>query len=207
VTKSQLLTKQSSWVWSSTESLPSSRTLSISETKGLNLLKVVADTDWGADCPTLLKLYRSHIRAKRRLWIGSLRIGPRFVSSIVRSSAKRRVCLGACRTSPIPSLHVEANEMPLALRRQKLARQYTIRLKSNPSNPAYSCVFTPCCKALFDARPTVIPTIGIRMQQQLCETGINLDCIARSGICAAPPWLMRTATSHEPIRANDTDGI
>jgi hypothetical protein len=85
---------------------------------------------------------------------------------------------------------VEANEMPLALHRQKLALQYIIRLKSNPSNPAYSCVFTPCYKALFDARPTVIPTIGIRMS----ETGINLECIARSGICAAPPWLVQTAT-------------
>jgi hypothetical protein len=33
-------------------------------TKALSLLKVLAHTDWGADCATLLKLYRSHVRSK-----------------------------------------------------------------------------------------------------------------------------------------------
>jgi hypothetical protein len=77
-----------------------------------------------------------------------------------------------------------------------------LKLKSNPSNPAYICVFEPCRKTLFGARLTAIPTIGIRMQQQLSETGINLDCIARSGICAVPPWLLRSAavidSLHQP---------
>jgi hypothetical protein len=89
---------------------------------------------------------------------------------------------------------MEVNEMPLALQRQKLTLQYTKKHKSNPSNPAYSCVLAPGYKALFDARSTDILTIGIRMLQQLSETGINLGCLARSGICAAPPWLLRTAT-------------
>jgi len=31
--------------------------------KALNLLRVVAHKDWGADCATLLKLYRSHVRS------------------------------------------------------------------------------------------------------------------------------------------------
>ena len=52
-----------------------------------------------------------------------------------------RVCLGACRTSPKESLEVEADELPLELRSEKLALQYVLKLKSNPSNPAYSCVF------------------------------------------------------------------
>jgi ribonuclease HI len=164
-------------------------------TKALNLLKVLAHTDWGADCATLLKLYRSHVRSKLDygcVVYGSARES--YLQPLDRiQNAALRVCLGAFRTSPIPSLHVEANEMPLALRRQKLTLQYMLKLKSNPSNPAYSCVFEPCRKALFDARPTAIPTIGIRMQQQLSETGINLDCIARSGICAVPPWLLRSA--------------
>jgi len=32
--------------------------------KALNLLRVVAHKDWGVDCVTLLKLYRSHVRSK-----------------------------------------------------------------------------------------------------------------------------------------------
>jgi hypothetical protein len=37
-----------------------------------------------------------------------------------------RICLGAFRTSPIASLHVEAGEMPLNLRREKLTIQYVL---------------------------------------------------------------------------------
>ena len=32
--------------------------------KALNLLRVVAHKDWGADCATLLKLYHSHVQSK-----------------------------------------------------------------------------------------------------------------------------------------------
>jgi hypothetical protein len=108
-------------------------------------------------------------------------------------NAPLRVCLGAFGTSHVSSLHVEANEMPLALRRRKLTLQFMIKLKSNPSIPAYSCVLKSCRKAIFDARPTAIATTGIRMQQQLSKTGINLDCLARSGICAVSLWLLQSA--------------
>ena len=164
--------------------------------KALNLLRVVGHRDWGADTTTLLKLYRTQVRSKLDygcVVYGSARSS--YLQSLDRvQNAALRVCLGAFRTSPISSLYAEANEMPLDLRRQKLTLQYVLKLKSNPSNPAYSCVFAPCYKVFFDARPTAIPTIGIRIQQQLSETGISLDCIARSSICATPPWLLRTAT-------------
>ena len=52
-----------------------------------------------------------------------------------------RICLGAFKSSPINSLHVEANELPLTYRRQKLSLQYGIKLKALPENPAHSYVF------------------------------------------------------------------
>jgi len=51
-----------------------------------------------------------------------------------------RLCLGASRTSPCPSLSVEANEPPLNLRQQKFSLQYALRLSSNYQNPAYICL-------------------------------------------------------------------
>src|SRR4030088_784562 len=54
-----------------------------------------------------------------------------------------KLCMGAFRTSPVDSLQVEANEPPLDRRRNRLAIQYVTKLKSNPSNPTYQCVFTP----------------------------------------------------------------
>ena len=149
--------------------------------KAMNLLKVVAHTDWGADAATLLKLYRSHVRSK--LDYGSIVYGSArgsYLQPLDRvQNAALRICLGAFRTSPIPSLHVEANELPVNLRREKLALQYITKLKSNPENPTYKCVFEPSFALLFEARPSVIPTIGLRMKQHMSDTGIKFDCIAK----------------------------
>ena len=40
-----------------------------------------------------------------------------------------RVCCGAFRTTPVPALLVEAGEMPLEVRRTKLAMQYVAKLR------------------------------------------------------------------------------
>ena len=52
-----------------------------------------------------------------------------------------RLCLGAFRTSPVSSLHVEAHEMPLDIRRRRLALQYCFKVSSNVTNSARSCIF------------------------------------------------------------------
>ncbi len=113
--------------------------------KAMNLLRVVSNTDWGADSTTLLRLYRSLVRSK--LDYGCVVYGSAhdsYLQSLDRiQNAALRVCLGAFRTSPIASLHVEANELPLQLRRQKLALQYVVKLENNPRNPAYASVFQP----------------------------------------------------------------
>ena len=47
-----------------------------------------------------------------------------------------RVCSGAFRTSPVPALQVETEEMPLNLRRLKLCMAYWVNLKGhNASHP------------------------------------------------------------------------
>lgn len=160
--------------------------------KAMNLLRVVAHTEWGADSTTLLRLYRSLVRSKLDygcIVYGSTRNS--YIESLDRvQNAALRVCLGAFRTTPMTSLHVEANELPLRLRREKLALQYIIKLKSNASNPAYDCVFETNFTPLFAAKPKTIPTLGIRLCQALSDTGINLDAIAKHIMLASPPWLL-----------------
>ena len=111
--------------------------------KALNLLRVVSSTKWGTDEKTLLHLYRTLIRSK-------LDYG-----SVVYSSARKsylqmldpvqnhalHFCLGAFRTSPVSSLHVEANEMPLGLRGRTIAAQYCLKVSADTSNLAVNCIF------------------------------------------------------------------
>jgi hypothetical protein len=159
----------------------------------MNLLRVVAHTDWAANSTTLLKLYHSLVRSKLDygcVFCGSARESYLQALDYVQNAALR-VCLDAFRTSPFSSLHVEANVLPLQLRRQKLALQYMVKLKSNSNNPAYASVFQPNFKPLFEARPHAIPTLGLRMHQSLTDIGIDLRCIAQCSLPKTPPWLLR----------------
>ena len=111
--------------------------------KKLNLLRVLANTDWGADRRVLLRLYRTLIRSK--LDYGSIVYGSarktylKMLDTIHHQGL--RLALGAFRTSPIESLLVEANEPPLKIRREKLAMNYITKVKANPSNPAHDVIF------------------------------------------------------------------
>jgi hypothetical protein len=160
--------------------------------RAMNLLRVVSHTDWGADSTTLLRLYHSLVRSKLDygcIVYGSARDS--YLQSLDRvQNAALRVCLGAFRTTPISSLHVEANEPPLTLRRQKLALQYIVKLRSNPNNPAYASVFQPNFKPLFEAKPHTIPTLGLRMHESLTNCGVDLSCIAQHSSPATPPWFL-----------------
>jgi hypothetical protein len=100
--------------------------------KAMNLLRVVAHTDWGgADSTTLLRLYHSIVRSK--LDYGGVIYRSAKASYLETldwvQNAGHRVCLRAFRSTPLSSLHVEANEHPLRLRSQKLALHYIVQLK------------------------------------------------------------------------------
>ena len=161
--------------------------------KALNLLRVIARKDWGADCATLLKLYLSHVRSKLDygcVVYGSARKA--VLESLDRvQNAALRTCLGAFRTSPVSSLHVEAGELPFELRRQQLSLQYISKLRSNHSNPTFSCVFGTAFNRLFEAWPHITPTLGIRMHQSVLDSGINPNSIARISTPDIPPWSLK----------------
>ena len=160
--------------------------------KALQLLRVVAHTDWGADKSTLLKLYKSLVRSK--LDYGC------FIYGSARKSYLRcldsihhlglRLALGALRTSPVESLYVEANEAPLSLRREKLALQYYTKLQSCPSNPSFDCTINPKYQDIFARKESAIPTFGIRIQSLLENSNIPNNNVHESIIPEVPPWTL-----------------
>ena len=80
--------------------------------KAMNLLKVVALTDWVVDDATLPKLYRSHVRSK--LHYGGIVYGSASRSYLLPVDCVQNgalcLCLGAFRISSIPSLQVVAKD-------------------------------------------------------------------------------------------------
>jgi len=134
--------------------------------KTLNLLKVIAHTDWGADKKVLLNLYRTFIRS-------ILDYGCIVYGSARKSYLKMlypihhqgiRLALGAFKTSPCESLLAVANEPPLSHRREMLSVHYALKLKSNPLNPAFSAVFHPNYQALYVNKPNQILYLHLALE-------------------------------------------
>ena len=144
--------------------LPHIRALNARCLKALDVLKVLAATEWGADCTVLLQLYRALVRSK--LDYGSIVYGSARKSYVklldpVHHQGLRQ-SLSVFRTSSIQSLYLEARESSLENRRLKLSLQYTVKLKTNPLNPA--CVFHPEYQPiLYNSKPTSIRPLGLRV--------------------------------------------
>ena len=156
----------------------------------LNLLKVLANTSWGADRKILLRLYDALIRSK--LDFGCIVIGSACKSYIKRLEPIHnqgvRLSLGAFRTSPMQSLYIEANNPPLYLRRTRLSLQYCSQLMSNERNPAYPVVFQPQYRALYENKEKAIKPLGLRVEKHLDEVGFHPHMIAPSKVTSTPPW-------------------
>ena len=84
-----------------------------------------------------------------------------------------RLCLGAYRTSPVESLYINAHKPCLGARRAKLSLQYASKIKLLPKHPAHKAMFDNKYMKLFDARPSVICTFGLRIKQFL--TAYNIE--------------------------------
>ena len=69
-----------------------------------------------------------------------------------------------------------------------------MQLHSNPDNPAYNCVFNPHFETLFNSKPNVIPTPGIRFKRLIADAGISINHIAKVNLPATPLWLLRTCS-------------
>ena len=159
-------------------------------TKAINLLKVVAAKQWGSDTNMLLRLYRSLIRPKLDygcIVYGSARKSYVQMLDPIQNQALR-ISLGAFRTSPIDSLEVEANETPLSVRRQKLAVQYFLKIKSNPLHPVTQCVTNQLHKNLFDLRTNTIAPFGIRMERLMSSMDLSTEYIAENMLPEIPPF-------------------
>ena len=161
--------------------------------KALNLLKVLSNMSWGADRSTLFHLYRSLIRSK--LDYGSIVYGSARKSYLQMLDTVHhqglRLALGAFRTSPVTSLHVEADEPSLYLRREKLSLQYAIRLAANQRNPAFKVTFSPQFLELYEHKPNVIKPFGLRILPLLESSNINPYNIEKHFITDIPPWCIR----------------
>lgn len=173
--------------------------LEIKVKRSLNILKVVSSFDWGADRKSLLKIYNSVCRSK-------LDYACQIYSSACKTKLQKldrvhnlglRICTGAFRTSPVESIYVDSNQLPLALRREELGLRYVHRLRSSVDNPAIS-VFRQCDSSRF-ARPLSSKPFQIRLNEEVEDQNLISQKVVEKGHMKVPPWLIP-----EPICCDKT---
>ena len=154
--------------------------------KSLDILKVVSSYDWGADKKSLLKLYDAVCRSK-------LDYACQIYSSACETQLKKldvvhnmglRICTGAFKTSPIESIYVDAEQLPLELRREELGLRYYVRLKSSVNNPAVQVLNDS------NPKPYLKPKASKPFQIRLQNREIKSQKIDKVTCAKYPPWLI-----------------
>ena len=155
--------------------IPHNKYLKAKCLKAFKLLKVLSHTSWGADRTILLDLYWSLVQSKLDydcIIYGYARKSYIQMLDPIHNKGLR-LALGAFRTSPVASIHVEADEPSLYLPRENLSLQYAIRLADNPSHPAHEVTFPPNYVELYEQKPKAIKSFGIRVSPLLESTNIK----------------------------------
>ncbi|GBN41078.1 hypothetical protein AVEN_18667-1 [Araneus ventricosus] len=98
-----------------------------------------------------------------------------------------RICSGAFRTSPVESLYVICNQLPLHLRRQKISALYFFRAQSVPKHPISQLTLPVSLHRLYAARSSRILPFCERAKLLLHDSDLNVT-IQSSDFFCFPPW-------------------
>ncbi|GBO43134.1 putative RNA-directed DNA polymerase from transposon X-element [Araneus ventricosus] len=158
--------------------------------KSLNILKVLSTTAWGADRPSMLRIYKATILSK-------LDYGCQIYGSARKSVLQKldpihhaalRICSGAFRTSPVQSLYVDCFEPALNYRRQMLSLHYYFRIKSNTYHPFHNFKLRPFLVRLQEARKSFIPVFFSRVHNILTDLNLLYVHVTIHPKRNFPPW-------------------
>ena len=159
--------------------------------KTLQLLRVIAHTNWGADKETLLKLYRT-LRSKIKygclIYQSARKPYLKILNPIYHTGLK--LTLWTFKTTPVESLYAESYETLPKLRCNNLALKFDIKPKVDPTNPAHNSTFRLDCKTLFQQKGKTIKTFGLRMESICQEANISITKIHEPFAFKTPPWNM-----------------
>ncbi len=102
----------------------------------LNLLKTLNGSTWGSDRKCLLRLYKCYVRSI--LDYGCIIYSTASTRTLNQLNtvqhAAIRIAIGALRSSPATSLHVESNTLPLLHHRNLATLLYYFRIHSTPQH-------------------------------------------------------------------------
>ncbi|XP_037086809.1 uncharacterized protein LOC119107469 [Pollicipes pollicipes] len=167
--------------------------------KRISILKCLSGKGCGADRSTLLRIYKAMIRPILE-YACQVFDGPRnkAVEMIdVIQNECIRIATGAFRTSPILPLMVEADILPLRLRRCDLSLRYSLKILSREDHPCRKLMANEA--ALHEVETGYMKRIsGFPLYERILdmchETGFDFPEEVTLKRSVVPPWRLRKCT-------------
>ncbi|XP_076047430.1 uncharacterized protein LOC143028964 [Oratosquilla oratoria] len=161
-----------------------------SSLSALNILKTVSGRDWGADQPSLLRLYHALIRSRLdyacQIYSSASATSLRSLDTVHHQAL--RLCTGAYRTSPVESLYVLSGDLPLSNRREQLLLSFYFKCKSFRKIPSFDVVNNVRLRDTYNTKRSASVPAHIRALRLLEEGN---DCplkVSESRNFDTPPW-------------------
>lgn len=175
--------------------------------KSLNLMRVIAAKNLGADYSMLMRVYKSLIRSRIDygcIVYDSAKKGTLKGIEVIHNTAIR-IALGAYHTTPIESLLCEAGEPPLTIRRQYLSLVYAANVRANPSNPVYHHVFANRFREIYRKRKRSDPPFYERINRYTTALNITIPRCHESKLHTPPPWTINIPSTDITLTQLDKD--
>ncbi|XP_043262527.1 uncharacterized protein LOC122403220 [Colletes gigas] len=158
--------------------------------KRLNILKVIASKNWGAEFQILINTYKALVLSK--LDYGSIvydSAKPRVLKLLAPiHNAGARIVTGAFRTSPVNAILCEAGLIPLETRRKQLSLSYAATRLSTPSNPIYEKLTNIAHFNEFKEKPKLPEPLNSRVKTYWQELNMDTPKIISRIQYQIPPW-------------------
>ena len=104
----------------------------------LNIMKLIAGTNWGALRGTPLQICRAIVRPLLEYGIEAYYFGPNTYTNKIQKieNAALRICCGGMKSTPACALQVACSEMPMTIKHEFLCLKYKVRVISTSNHPA-----------------------------------------------------------------------
>ena len=184
--------------------IPHIKNLKVKCVQALNVIKVLSHTSWGADRKHLLILYKALVASKLAYGCEIYSSASKTALSLLDSvhHAGVRLASGAFKSSPIPSLLVDASELPLDLYRQSLLVRCWHRIQRIPKSMTCKVVFNQRFFTFYDNHPRFPKPFGYRVFKILEEFELPKCKVLPVKYSVVPPWKLPSVEFCKCIRSS-----
>lgn len=170
----------------------------------MNILKNISGKSWGSDRITMFRLYEALILSKIDYGCEA------YVSAPETTLAKLdpvhhcaiRICTGAFKSSPIPSICAESGKPPLRHRRERLLLQYSLRTKQLPESIASESI----CRIYEEHPPNRVTPISMKVKTTMEDLNINPNVLPLN-MHNLPIWNIPTNTFCNGFKCDTKDNV